>query len=66
MNVGIISPPAVLTGLPSAPTDGSYRLETNGDGTFLQLYNPTQSQWHTVFIQGGSGAETLAIGPASS
>lgn len=51
---------------PAIPTDGSYRIETNANGTFLQLYNADQGTWHTVFIQGGSGAETLAIGEGES
>lgn len=37
----------------------AYRLQ---DGE-LQLWNPDQSKWHTLYISGTAGAETLTIGP---
>ncbi len=43
---------------PSAPSP-AYRIN---DGE-LQLWNPDQSLWHTVYIKGAAGAEYLAIGP---
>ena len=45
---------AVVTS-PSA----AYRLS---DGE-VQLWNPDQSKWHTIYIKGAAGAEYLAIGP---
>ncbi|HSV73451.1 MAG TPA: hypothetical protein VLH79_06805 [Chthonomonadales bacterium] len=64
MPLSIIPAPLALTGLPEAPADGSYRIVTDVNGTFLQLWNPTQSKWHTVSIAGGAGAEQLVLGPA--
>jgi hypothetical protein len=66
MSLSILPAPFVLTGLPEAPVNGSYRLLTNGNGTFLQLWNPTQSKWHTVFVSGAAGTETLVLGPAET
>jgi hypothetical protein len=40
----------------------AYRLQ---DGE-LQLWNPDQSKWHTIYIKGAAGAEYLAIGPAEA
>lgn len=62
----VVPPPFVLTGLPAAPANGTYRLLTNANGTFLQLWNPTTAAWHTVFISGAAGVTTLAIGPAEA
>jgi hypothetical protein len=42
-----------------SPTGGIYRLH-NG---VLQLWNATQSKWHTLSISGASGSETIDIGP---
>jgi len=42
--------------------DPAYRLN---DGE-LQLWNPDQSKWHTLYVKGASGAEYLAIGPGES
>lgn len=40
----------------------AYRLS---DGE-LQLWNPDQSKWHTIYVKGAAGAEYLAIGPAEA
>ena len=32
----------------------------------LQLWNPDQSKWHTIYVKGAAGAEYLAIGPAEA
>ena len=40
----------------SAP---AYRLQ---DGE-LQLWNPDQSKWHSIYIRGAAGAETIVQGP---
>jgi hypothetical protein len=42
---------------------GKYRIK--GDGSF-QLWNATQSKWHTVGVSGASGAEVLTIGAGES
>lgn len=42
-------------------SDPAYRLN-NGE---LQLWNPNQSAWHSIFINGTAGNETIAIGPAT-
>jgi hypothetical protein len=42
---------------------GKYRIK--GDGTF-QLWNATQSKWHTVTIAGAAGAEVFQIGAGES
>ncbi len=42
---------------------GKYRIK--GDGTF-QLWNATQSKWHTLAITGAAGAEALTIGAGES
>ncbi len=41
------------------PTGGLYRMH---NGAF-QLWNATQSKWHTLSISGAAGEETLDIGP---
>jgi hypothetical protein len=41
------------------PTGGLYRLHNGA----LQLWNATQSKWHTLSISGVADAETLGIGP---
>lgn len=41
------------------PTGGLYRLHNGA----LQLWNATQSKWHTLSISGTVDAETLDIGP---
>ena len=40
-----------------------YRIKT--DGSF-QLWNATQSKWHTIGVAGASGAEALTIGAGES
>lgn len=45
-------------GLPSEVA-GKYRFKL--DGTF-QLWNATQSKWHSLTISGAAGAEELGIG----
>jgi hypothetical protein len=42
-----------------SPTSGLYRLHNGA----LQLWNATQSKWHTVSITGAAGEETWSIGP---
>lgn len=45
----------------------SYRFATAADGTAqLQLLNQTTGLFHTIFITGAPGTESLAIGPAGS
>jgi hypothetical protein len=41
------------------PTGGIYRLQNGA----LQLWNATQSKWHTLSISGAAGEETIDIGP---
>lgn len=41
------------------PVNNSFRVK---DGN-LQLWNPTQSKWHTIFILGEVDQESIAIGP---
>lgn len=55
-----------VTGAEKAPANGSYRIVDTVNGTFLQLWNPTLSKWHTVFLNGSSTNPTLSIGPAES
>lgn len=66
MPLQLVTPPNDLTGLPEAPANGTYRVVTNGSGSFLQLWNPTQSKWHTVWITGAAGAEILNFGPGET
>ena len=40
------------------PSGGAYKLE---DG-LLKLWNPYQSTWHAVSINGAAGSETISIG----
>jgi hypothetical protein len=44
------------------PTGGLYRLQNGA----LQLWNATQSKWHTLSISGAAGEETLDIGPGEA
>jgi hypothetical protein len=44
------------------PTGGIYRLQNGA----LQLWNATQSKWHTLSISGAAGEETLDIGPGEA
>ena len=44
------------------PTGGIYRLQNGA----LQLWNATQSKWHTLSISGAAGGETLDIGPGET
>ena len=47
------------------PANGAYRFASDGGaGIVFQLKNGTTGKFHTVFIHGAEGAETLAIGPA--
>lgn len=46
-----------------APANGSYRVVTNEDGTFMQFYNPTTGKYHTLFPDGPEGAVTTNWGP---
>ncbi len=41
-----------------APANGGYRLT---DGNLLQLWNPTQGTYQTVFLDGAPGAESIVI-----
>lgn len=41
------------------PTGGIYRLQNGA----LQLWNSTQSKWHTVSVAGAVGSELMAVGP---
>ena len=42
---------------------GQYRIRTDGG---FQLWNATQSKWHTLAISGAAGAEVLTIGAGES
>jgi len=44
------------------PSGGSWRVHAGN----LQFYNPTTALWYTLFVDGPSGAETLAIGPGET
>lgn len=43
-----------------APTNGTYRVKTDGTGSYFQLKNATTGKWHTVFLQGNDNAANLA------
>lgn len=43
----------------TTPTGGLYRLRNGA----LQLWNATQSKWHTLSVSGVAGSETLDLGP---
>lgn len=49
-------------GLSVATLSPAFRIN---DGE-LQLWNPTASTWHTLYVTGAAGAETLAIGPGEA
>ena len=50
-----------------SPAAGTFRLKVENDGTMhLQLKNRTTGLWHTVGVDGSSGAEVLTIGVAES
>jgi hypothetical protein len=49
-----------------APTNGAYRIKTDGTGSYWQVKNTTTGLWHTVFAVGGTGGEYLTIGPAEA
>jgi hypothetical protein len=53
----------LLTAKAALTIAGKYRIKT--DGTF-QLWNNTQSKWHTFTITGAAGAEVLSIGAGES
>ena len=42
------------------PTDGLFRVNAAGDQ--LQLWNPTQSLYHSIWIEGAVGEEKIVIG----
>ncbi|HTJ78544.1 MAG TPA: hypothetical protein VL357_06070 [Rariglobus sp.] len=44
------------------PANGTYRIKTNETGSYLQIKNATNGKFHTLFVTGDTGAETLAIG----
>lgn len=48
------------------PANGTYRIITTDDGTFFQLWNTTTSDWHTIYLIGSAGSQSLAIGPGQS
>jgi len=54
---------ALLAAKAALTVAGKYRIK--GDGTF-QLWNGTQSKWHTLTITGPTGAEALSIGAGES
>lgn len=46
------------------PANGAYRFVSDGGaGIILQLKNGTTDKFHSLFVTGAEGAETLAIGP---
>lgn len=46
------------------PTNGAYRFVSDGGaGIIFQLKNGTTGKFHSLFVTGAEGAETLAIGP---
>lgn len=49
--------------VPMVPPGGALRVTPGG---LLQLRNATTGLWHTVFVTGAAGAESLAIGPSST
>lgn len=49
-------------GLAVVAPSPAYRIN---DGE-LQLWNPDQSKWHTLYVKGAAGAEHLAIGPGEA
>jgi hypothetical protein len=49
--------------VPLTPIGGALRVTPDG---LLQLRNATTDLWHTVFVTGEAGAESLAIGPANT
>jgi len=42
----------------TTPTNGLYRIKNTG----LQLWNATQSKFHTISISGAAGSEQVNIG----
>lgn len=45
------------------PTGANYRVSAGGN---FQLWNPTQSKWHTIWITGAAGAEQVTLGAGES
>lgn len=46
------------------PANGGYRFVSDGGaGIIFQLKNGTTGKFHSLFVTGAEGAETLAIGP---
>lgn len=65
--------PLYLTGAQSdaryarlAPMDGSYRIKTDVNGTFLQFWNATTEKWHTFFPSGVEGSLQSNWGPGEN
>jgi hypothetical protein len=59
-DVSYVTPAMLLaaeTGI-KTPTGGLYRIKNGA----LQIYNPTQSKYHTLSLTGAAGSETLSIG----
>ena len=54
---------ALLAAKAALTVAAKYRIK--GDGTF-QLWNATQSKWHTLAITGAAGAEAITIGAGES
>ena len=48
------------------PTNGTYRVVTDNNGTRLEVWNPDQMKFQTVVIRGAAGQESLSILPADS
>lgn len=44
------------------PANSYFRFKTTGTTTYLQLYNADQNKYHTIFVQGGAGVETISLG----
>ena len=57
--IGILNPPVVTTGLPEDPVDGTYRVNTDGNGSFLQLKDADTGMYRSIFLKGGA----IALGP---
>ena len=49
----------LLAGKVALTVAGHYRIKSDGS---LQLWNPTQSKFHTLSLSGTAGAELLTIG----
>lgn len=44
------------------PANGTYRIKTAVDGQYFQLKHAATGLFHSVFLTGAAGAETLAFG----